>query len=209
MLTLCLVDFSQVARPARRDGSRARAPDGPNPVNVGTIASDVSGAPFLMIYLGHFLICNACADDNESPTPDSSSEENHGHHIPEQHRLDDIKTEYHPNSSRPSTISHFEDYRAYDRQGAKIPPVLQIIFPFRSRADFEFAELALEAALNRKQTERLISIINKCLCGKDAFTFKDQADLDSTWEHASLLGTPVALTSFKPAYPYLNMYPNL
>ena len=106
-------------------------------------------------------------------------------------------------------ISHFEDYQPHDRRGPKMPPVSQIISPFRSRADFEFAELALEAALNRKQTERLISIINKCLSGKDAFTFKDQADLDSTWERASLLRTPVALTSFKPAYPYLNMYPNL
>lgn len=119
-------------------------------------------------------------------------------------------TEYHPGSSCQTTVSRLEECQAYNKCGSSIPSRSKIIYPFRSRADFEFAELVLEAALNRKQIEQLISISNKCLSGEDAFTFKDAADLEKTWAQASLPSrTPVAFTSIKSAYPYVNMYPGL
>ena len=94
----------------------------------------------------------------------------------------------------------------YTNIGVHIDNLSKVIYPFQSQADFEFAKLAREAALNRKQTEQLILIINKCISGKDAFTFKDQADLDKTWAQASL---HPQLVAFTPRYPYLNMYPDM
>lgn len=69
--------------------------------------------------------------------------------------LNDIKTEYHPSSGRRASIVSFEEYD-YERQPRPIPPAQHPWKPFRSLIDFEIAEVALEAALNRSQLDKLI-----------------------------------------------------
>jgi hypothetical protein len=63
--------------------------------------------------------------------------------------------------------------------------------PFDSCADFEFAEIALEAALNKKQVDNLVKIIRRCVEGGDSFNLKNHKDLVSLWKDASVLVSPV------------------
>lgn len=45
--------------------------------------------------------------------------------------------------------------------------------PFRSREDYEFAELVQHAALNRTHTERLIKLLQRCQDSPGSFTLRD------------------------------------
>ena len=108
--------------------------------------------------------------------------------------LDSIKTEYHPSSNRPTRIENFEDYREYDatvRTSAKntVNPWL----PFKSRTDFEFAELALDACLNERQISKLLQIVHRVKSGEDTFNIGNYKDLCNTWDKASDLLTPVRI----------------
>ncbi len=105
--------------------------------------------------------------------------------------IDSIRTEYHPNSGRASKINKFEDYRMQDA-GAGPPPIHERPWqPFRSRTDFEFAEIALEAALTKAQIDKLIKIYTRCLSGHDSFSLTSERDLRDIWGIASTLHTPV------------------
>jgi hypothetical protein len=111
---------------------------------------------------------------------------------PAPYEIDSIKTEYHPNSGRVLKIDKFEDYQMHDAE-ADPPPVSDTPWwPFRSRTDFEFAEIALEAALTQKQVDGLIKILTRCISGSDSFNLSSHRDLKETWESASALHTPVA-----------------
>ena len=58
--------------------------------------------------------------------------------------------------------------------------------PFTSRADFEFAELAHEAHLNKGQVTRLLALIKKIASRKDTFTLHSSDDVSAAWEKAKL-----------------------
>ena len=60
--------------------------------------------------------------------------------------MDDIKIEYHPNSGKNSIIYRFEDYRR-QKSSHYIPLDEEPWRPFACRTDFEFARIAMEAAL--------------------------------------------------------------
>ncbi|KAI6018654.1 hypothetical protein BKA83DRAFT_4464950 [Pisolithus microcarpus] len=58
-------------------------------------------------------------------------------------------------------------------------------YPFQSHLNFEFAELALEAALNKEQVNHLLHLMKSvCSTGK-VFTLSEYNDLQSTWQAAS------------------------
>ena len=84
--------------------------------------------------------------------------------------------EYHPRSQRPTKFAKFEDFRRREPiqvdAGSADPWK-----PFQLRADFEFAELALEAALNKRQVEKLISIFERCTNGQDTFSIKNHKNI--------------------------------
>jgi hypothetical protein len=61
-----------------------------------------------------------------------------------------------------------------------------------SRADFEFAEIALEAALTKDQVDSMIKLIGRLTQGQDLFTLTSYRDLRKAWDAASELVTPVA-----------------
>lgn len=104
---------------------------------------------------------------------------------------DTIRTKYHPNSKRPPQLAAFEEYR--DRPPVN-PPLAKSEpwSPFVSRADFEFAEIALEAALTKDQVDSMIKLIGRLTQGQDFFTLTSHRDLRKAWDAASELVTPVA-----------------
>jgi hypothetical protein len=57
--------------------------------------------------------------------------------------------------------------------------------PFKSRSDFEFAQLALEANLSRAQVEKLISIFKRCNAGEDTLNVLNHSDIKKRWSESS------------------------
>jgi hypothetical protein len=105
--------------------------------------------------------------------------------------LDDIKIEYHPRSGRPPQFFHFGDYTT-DLPEMDIPIDPEPWKPFRSRLDFELAELILDTHMNKAQTNALISIIHRCVLEPHSFTLKNEGDLARIWENASTRATKVS-----------------
>ncbi|KIK41608.1 hypothetical protein CY34DRAFT_85128 [Suillus luteus UH-Slu-Lm8-n1] len=103
--------------------------------------------------------------------------------------LDTFKTEYHPKSGRATTIETFSTF------GRKQDQWLPIIDeepwqPFSCRADFEFAELAHNAALNKDHTDELLRLIWRIAEGHAKLTFKSHRDVSSAWDRAASQMTP-------------------
>ena len=123
--------------------------------------------------------------------------------------MDSIKTEYHPHSGRPHRIEKFEDYTERNTTNTPSPPT-NPWRPFQSKLDFEFAEVALEACLTKKQVEKLISIIQRCQTGEDQMNIGTHKQLRETWDEASSLLTPVSnIALVLPLYTKLNLYRDL
>ncbi|KAF6755064.1 hypothetical protein DFP72DRAFT_1033140 [Ephemerocybe angulata] len=105
---------------------------------------------------------------------------------------DDIRTEYHPNAGRARRHDAFEEYRRQHRSKPLSPEKKHDPwYPFESRADFEFSELALKCCLNQSQITAFLDIIQRCVEGEDTLHFKDYSDLSRTWNAASHLLTPM------------------
>lgn len=115
-------------------------------------------------------------------------------------RLDDFRTEYHPKASRPTRVDHFEDYGRSEYQPPSKPPISNPWTPFRTRLDFELADLILNAALNRQQITTLISIIHQSREQKDGegVTLNSYKDLSDTWDRASKKSADVSCCSLPP-----------
>jgi len=64
--------------------------------------------------------------------------------------------------------------------------------PFRSREDFEFAEIVHDAAMNQSQIDNLIKFIHHCQENPGTFTLESCRDLKKSWEDASALLTNVS-----------------
>jgi hypothetical protein len=106
--------------------------------------------------------------------------------------VDDIRTEFHPNSGRPTQTAHFADY-GHRQESARhtFRPPKKPWRPFRTRLDFEVAELILETAMNAKQTTTLISLLQRCAMGIEKFTIHSHDDLQQTWEQSSVKSVQV------------------
>ncbi|KAG1768576.1 hypothetical protein EV702DRAFT_1181923 [Suillus placidus] len=97
--------------------------------------------------------------------------------------------EYHPNSQRPTQVFHFEDYGRGPGAPTVVPPVEpEPWYPFRTRIDFEVAELVLEAALTHQQMDRLFDLIRRTK--SEQFTLRNCKDVRDTWDAASFKLTP-------------------
>ena len=124
--------------------------------------------------------------------------------------IDSIKTEYHPSSGRPFHVENFEDYEERNMTNTPSPPINNPWRPFQSKTDFEFAEVALEACLTKRQVEKLISIIQRCQTGEDHLNIGTHKQLYETWDQASSLLTPVSkIALVLPLYAKLNLYRDL
>jgi hypothetical protein len=104
-------------------------------------------------------------------------------------QLHEIKISYHPASKRPEQrfsidenlpgVSASTGSRSSDPVAAEAP-----WHPFRSRLDFEIAELSLNAHLSKADTEHLLSIIRRCIETPEQFTLSSHKDLSDYWDMA-------------------------
>jgi hypothetical protein len=65
-----------------------------------------------------------------------------------------------------------------------IPPDEEPWKPFRTCLDFEVAELALAARLNKEQANNLFALLRRCQQGEN-FTIKNHSELGQLWQLAS------------------------
>ena len=100
-------------------------------------------------------------------------------------QLDDICTEYHPNSGWQSVTTPFDQYGCEQPTNADPPLNEKPWMPFQTRLDFEIAELILDSALNKEQTNRLISLLNRCAGPAETFTVRSHSELVKYWDLAS------------------------
>jgi hypothetical protein len=114
----------------------------------------------------------------------------------------DIVIEHHPHSKKGTTVLSPEEFKAFlrDDAGPTEQPDDEPWRPFRSRKDFEFAELLRDGAINRSQTERWIKYTQSCQVddGTGPFTIKNCNDLKKSLQSASKLLTPVIVWVVRP-----------
>ncbi|KAG1734249.1 uncharacterized protein EDB91DRAFT_1238449 [Suillus paluster] len=102
----------------------------------------------------------------------------------------EFKTEYHPRSGRPTLFQPFNKFHISSQ--AQHTPIIdkEPWCPFRSHGDFEFSEIAIEAALNKSQINTLLSLIMCISEGNAQITLKNEADLSKAWDNAAVELTP-------------------
>ncbi|THH16568.1 hypothetical protein EUX98_g9282 [Antrodiella citrinella] len=116
--------------------------------------------------------------DQPGPSGASSAKGNRAY------KLNDIKIQYHPHSKRATKVLDHEDYRRIS-QTSRPQPNERPWRPFRTRGDFEFAELALDAGLNSPQTDAFLAYIHRVLSGQAKLTLQSSGDLNKVWESAA------------------------
>ncbi|EPQ50176.1 hypothetical protein GLOTRDRAFT_82536 [Gloeophyllum trabeum ATCC 11539] len=112
----------------------------------------------------------------------------------QEYRVDDIKVEYPLTTGRAAEIHHFEEFHRGQATADYIPIEREPWRPFRSRIDFEFAELGHKAKLTHKELGSLIDLIHRAMEKKDQFTLTSYEDLSNCWRDASY-----KVTSFEKA----------
>lgn len=117
-------------------------------------------------------------------------------HIPtaaaeRQRQIDDIRTKFHAHSQRPTTFTHFEDYGLPDQEGnAPFDPASLPWSPFRTRIDFEIADLVHDLAMSKAQTDTFLSLLRRCSSG-EAVKIKSHKDLAKKWDECITQHAPV------------------
>ncbi|TFK17078.1 hypothetical protein FA15DRAFT_650584 [Coprinopsis marcescibilis] len=106
----------------------------------------------------------------------------------------DVRITSHPNTGKPVKMHRFLDYQPglsgdYSLSSIDTEPWR----PFRTRLDFEIAELVQDARMNKKQTKRLISLIQECVSNPKEFTIINEPDLSKTWEEAQRVHVPTVM----------------
>lgn len=142
--------------------------------------------------------------DYPGPGGESESEESDTDNdvavVGESRRLNDIKITYHRADGRESKVLPLQDYldleyygseeEQHDEETPTPDPVNEFEpwHPFPTRLDFELAEVILDSHMNRRQTEKVISIVRELMPNpddSDLFTIKNTADLFKMWDLAS------------------------
>jgi hypothetical protein len=106
--------------------------------------------------------------------------------------IDDIKVVHHPHSGITQRIFRFDDYcgaesfKTDEIKGCGLSgdDLERPWRPFRTRLDFEIAEVMLDAHMNTPQTERMISLIHEAILHPDSFTLANAGDLSAVWDVA-------------------------
>ncbi|KZT70542.1 hypothetical protein DAEQUDRAFT_667378, partial [Daedalea quercina L-15889] len=102
----------------------------------------------------------------------------------------DIKTIFHPRNGKAPTVQSWEEYISATEKSKLPEPSEQPWKPFRTRVDFEFAEIMVKALLPEEHVESLIKLIKTVASGNDEFTIKNNAELHKLKEAASVKLTP-------------------
>ncbi|KAG1797825.1 uncharacterized protein HD556DRAFT_1431036 [Suillus plorans] len=113
------------------------------------------------------------------------------------HNVDDIQTEYHPNSGIPAQTQTFSTFQRDLLQDPPTPDA-QPWAPFRCRLDFEVAELAHEATLSQPQIERLIDLLHHSK--QEPFSLCNYKDIRNMWSAISHRLTPFQKRTIRVPY---------
>lgn len=108
--------------------------------------------------------------------------------------LDDFRTTYHPRSNQQpkQRVDAFGDYNS---SKPAPPPFTEPDpwKPFRSKTEFEFADIVLQAALTRTQINQLLKVVHTLMAERPEFHLKTHSDLQDLWEVASERLTGVSM----------------
>ncbi|KAG1904216.1 uncharacterized protein F5891DRAFT_1126635 [Suillus fuscotomentosus] len=102
----------------------------------------------------------------------------------------EFKTEFHPYSGRQTLYQCFEEFGITPETQA-LPAEQEPWHPFQSCADFEFSEIALDAALNKNQIDRLLNLMAQISQGQAKIMLKNESDLCKALDNAAAELTPV------------------
>ncbi|KAG1718470.1 hypothetical protein EDB19DRAFT_1837997 [Suillus lakei] len=154
------------------------------------IIADANSEPQAQAGLDEHIEFDAGNEGAQSPVlSDASMASNPGPNIPHQpavniERPQDFKTKFHPCSGCEMLYQRFKEFGVTPETQA--PPVDEVPWhPFQSCGDFEFSEIALDAALNKGQVDRLLSLITHIAQGNTQVTLKNEADLRTALDNAA------------------------
>ncbi|KAI6111227.1 hypothetical protein F5141DRAFT_1188410 [Pisolithus sp. B1] len=100
--------------------------------------------------------------------------------------LNNIQIEYHPSAAILSQKILFTKFAQGHRPRVYKPDLsTDPWYPFQSHFDFEFAELVLEAALNKEQVNHFLKLLKSVCSTTEAFTINEYNDIQNTWKAAS------------------------
>jgi hypothetical protein len=100
----------------------------------------------------------------------------------------DFKTEYHPRSGCLPLFQAAEDFGRLDAPAMQ--PDEQPWRPFKTKADLEFADVAIQAGLNASHVNTLLSIISRVADKSESVTFKNENELRQACDRAAQELTP-------------------
>ncbi|EDQ99252.1 uncharacterized protein LACBIDRAFT_316752 [Laccaria bicolor S238N-H82] len=145
---------------------------------------------------------NNTDNNNTEPHGEVHTDEGSSSPFEQAPQLNDIKVEYHPRSGRQPQFFSFDEYKSnfQDLDSVDIPVDPEPWKPFRSRLDFELAELILDTHMNKNQTNELISLIHRCILDPKSFTLKNEPDLSKIWENAANRATKFEKTTITVEY---------
>ncbi|KAH9001527.1 hypothetical protein EDB92DRAFT_1788816 [Lactarius akahatsu] len=110
----------------------------------------------------------------------------------------EIRTEYHPNSCRPTKVHGVNDpshapQRTSTRQSYSEPwsPF------FQTRKDFLLAEIFLQSGLGNEYSDRILKVFDLCNAGKGKVTLSKISEVHTAWECASLKLSPMSPRAFE------------
>ncbi|KAK0475755.1 hypothetical protein IW261DRAFT_1422042 [Armillaria novae-zelandiae] len=136
----------------------------------------------------------AAVDETNSGSPEAPDQHTDDISASESvYNIDDIRTVYHPASSIPARVDHFEDYRSNPTFQAADPPIDPCPWrPFAMHHDFKLGEFILDVALTRKQMTTLFELLtpNSESTQGLASTIKSLRDFQEHWDQAANLITP-------------------
>jgi len=106
--------------------------------------------------------------------------------------VDDIKVIHHPSARIEERVFAFDDYCGTDSfrpEPSGVAPLSSEDLerpwrPFRTKLDFEVAEVVLDAHMNTLQTEKLLALIHEAIRDPESFTLANSKDLSSVWDFA-------------------------
>jgi hypothetical protein len=132
------------------------------------------------------VLASSSADLINEAVPQTSSHDEHQTGP----SIDDVKIEHHSHSERPAEILPLKTYqgRRYKIETPKLN-TQQPWKPFQTRAEFEFAEVALKAGLSKNQADTLISLMKRCIRGEETFEIDSHAHLCEIWNAGAVLHT--------------------
>ncbi|KAG2112434.1 hypothetical protein DEU56DRAFT_874374 [Suillus clintonianus] len=110
-------------------------------------------------------------------------------HQATRHNVDDIQTEYHPNSGIPAQTRTFSTFQRNILEDPPIPDTQ----PWA-------AELAHEAALSQPQIDRLINLLHCSKQDSESFTLRNYKDVRNAWSAISHRLTPFKKQTIQVPY---------